>query len=78
MTDFVRTMDGRDLGYIVDFEGRSPVFVYSDQDAANIFERLHNNESLQVGEHFYTLCDLRRSLACFIAKEEYESMQALL
>ncbi|MBI4163666.1 MAG: hypothetical protein HY512_02280 [Candidatus Aenigmarchaeota archaeon] len=78
MSDFVRSMDGRDLGYIVDFEGRSPAFVYLDQDAVNIFERLHDYESLQVGEHFYTLRDLRKSLACFIPKEEYESMQALL
>ncbi len=78
MSDFVRTIDGKDIGYIVDFEGRSPVFVYLDQDAANIFERLHDHDSLQVGEHFYTLRDLRKSLACFIPKEEYESMQALL
>ncbi len=78
MSETVREICGRDLGYILDFEGRSPVFVYLDQDAANIFERLHDNESLQVGEHFYTLRDLRKSLACFIPKEEYESMQALL
>ena len=76
MSDLVRSMDGKDLGYIADFDGRTPIFVYIGECEIAHFNGLQDHESVQVCDRYFTCGDLRRVISCFVPKEEYESIQA--
>ena len=77
MEDSVRSMDARELGYIADFDGRTPMFVYIGDGELAHFNSLEDHESVQVGERYFTCGGLRQVLGCFVPKEEYESMMSV-